>query len=237
MARPKKRKYISKVQRMINKGVYTPRPKGRPPKGKEWNYKRGQYETKFPADLLKAANERLRKLEKVSKKAESSEIYQLMSKYATSYSKTKGKIYSQEAIAQGKVRFLNKSDFNKLSDEDKKYYIERLEAFMNSKSSTLTGIKESHKKSYETFMEMYGNKYPELTQKQYEEFFSTYNANIVGDSVSHFAYADWSRVLTNIKLDEAMTDGQMDNVMQYIRANNWVGLTKNEELRKYLLRV
>ena len=237
MARPKKRKYVSKIQKMINKGVYTARPKGRPPKGKEWNYKTGQYETRFPADLLKAANERLRKLEKVSQKASSSEIYQLMSKYATSYSKTKGKIYSQEAIAQGKVRFLNKTDFNKLSAEDKKYYLERLEQFMSSKSSTLTGIKESHKKSYETFMQLYGDKYPELTQKQYEEFFSTYNANVVGDSMDHFSYSDWSRVLTNIKIDEAMSDNQMQNVMTYIRANDWVGLSRDQELRRYLLRV
>ena len=86
-------------------------------------------------------------------------------------------------------------------------------------------------------MQLYGDKYPELTQKQYEEFFSTYNANVVGDSMDHFSYSDWSRVLTNIKIDEAMSDNQMQNVMSYIRANDWVSLSRDQELRRYLLRV
>ena len=237
MARPKKRKHESNIQKMIRKGVYTQRPRGRAPKGQEWNYKRGQYETRFPSAMLKAANERLRKLEKVSQKSGSSEIYQLMQKYAASYPKTKGKIYSQKAIDEGKVRFLNKTDFDKLSAEDKKYYLERLERFMSSQSSTLSGIKEAHKKSYESFMKNYGDKYPELTQKQYEEFFSTYNINMVGDSISHFGYSDWSKVLTNIKIDEAMSDNQMEAITEYIRADNWIGLSKDQNLRRYLLRV
>ena len=236
MARPKKRKFISKIQKLINKGIYKARPKGRPPKNKEWNYKRGQYELAFPKAILKAANERLRKLEKVSKLAKSSEIYQMMMKYAVSYPKGKGKIYDPKAIAKGQVRFLNKTEFEKLSATEKEYYLERIRKFMDSQSSTASGIKDAHKRAYESFMKDYGDKYPNLSFEQYSEFFENYNANVVGDSESHFSYEDWAKVLTHINIDEAMTDNQMEKVMEYVRSNNWVGMRNSEE-SKYLLRI
>ena len=187
--------------------------------------------------LVKAANERLRKLEKVFGLSQSSEIYQLMSKYKESYSKTKGKIYDQRPQYADKVRFINKEQFDKLSAEDKLYFIERINTFMSSATSTKTGIEAARSQSYKTFMKRYGSKYPNLSEEQYAAFFSTYNYNIVGDSETHFRYSEWSRVLQNIKLDEAMTDKQMDEVMSYVRSNNWVGLKSDENLSKYLLRI
>lgn len=236
MARPRKRKYVSKTQRLINKGVYKPRPKGRPPKNSEWNYKSGQYEKRLPKELLKAANERLRKLEKVSKLSGSSEMYQLMKKYAESFPKTKGKIYDQQALEEGKLRFVSKQKFDQLSAAEKEYYIERLERFMESSTTTKAGIKAAHTRSYTTFMERYGDKFPDLTQAQYEEFFKTYNYNVVGASDDHFSYSEWVRVLSNIKIDEVMTDNEMKTVMEYVRSENWVGL-RNSEYSKYLTRL
>ena len=210
MARPKKRTYESRIQKNIRKGIYKARPKGRPPKNSEWNYKTGQYEKKFDRALFKAANERLRKLEKVNKKAKSSEMYQLMQKYAVSYPKTKGKIYTMK---DGK-----------------------LNRFMESNTTTATGISQAHKQSYETFMERYGKMYPGLTQSQYEDFFSTYNYNVVGDSESHYSYSDWSKVLSNIRIDKAMSDKEMNKVMDYVRSENWQAL-KRYKGGKYLLRI
>lgn len=235
MARPKKRTYESRIQKLIRKGEYKARPKGRPPKNSEWNYKTGQYEMKFDRALFKAANERLRKLEKVHKKvtAQNSEIYQLMQKYAVSYPKTKGKIYTMK---DGKLRFINKSAFDKLSAEEKSYYIDRLNRFMESASSTQTGILSAHEKSYKEFMKNYGKNYPGLSQAQYEAFFTTYNYNVVGDSESHYSYSDWSKVLSNIRIDKAMTDKQMKKVMEYVRANKWNDLKKYKG-GKYLLRI
>lgn len=242
MARPKKRKYVSKVQKLIAKGIYKARPKGRPPKNTTWNYKRGAYEATYPANLVKAANERLRKLEKVHKGykegktlAQSSEMYQLMEKYATSYPKTKGKIYTRNK--EGNIRFINKTEYDKLSAQEKSYYIDRIKRFLESPSSTATGIKESHKKSYESFMKNYGSKFPDLTFSQYEEFFESYNYNMVGDSESHFGYDEWSAALKHIKIDEAMTDNQMDSIMEYLRANDYVGLSNNQDLKQYLRRI
>lgn len=241
----KKRKGITKAQKiksLVKKGVYTQRPAGRAPKGKTWNYKSGKYEPSFPAKLVKAANERLRKLEKVHKGyktgkslAQSSEAYQSIEEYATSYPKSKGKIYKRNK--DGNVRFLSQSEFDKLSAQDKKYYVERVEAFLGSKTSTASGIKEAHKKSYDTFMKNYGDKYPDLSFSQYEEFFESYNYNMVGDSDSHFGYDEWSAALKHISIDEAMNDNQMDQIMEYLRANDWVGLASNEDLKKYLRRI
>lgn len=236
MARPKKRKYVSKVQRLIDKGVYKARPKGRPPKNSEWNYKTGRYEKAYNRDLVKAANERLRKLEKVNKKFKSSEMYQLMQKYATGYPKTKGKIYDQQMLMEGKLRFIGKKKFDKLSMEEKQYFIDRLARFLESNTTTASGIAQAHKQSYETFMERYGKMFPELTQSQYEEFFTTYNYNMVSDSRDHFQYSEWVKVLNNIKIDEAMSAGQMNEVMQYVRANDWVGLRRSE-YSQYLTRI
>lgn len=241
----KKRKGITKaarIKKLISKGLYTQRPKGRAPKGKTWNYKTGKYEASFPAKLVKAANERLRKLEKVHKGykqgkslAQSSEVYQSIEEYATSYPKTKGKIYKRNK--EGNVRFINQTEFDKLSAQDKKYYVERIEAFLSSKSSTAGGIKEAHKKSYNTFMQRYGDKFPDMSFDMYEDFFDAYNSNMVEDSKNHFGYSEWSAVLQNIQIDEAMTDNQMDQVMEYVRANDWVGLSENRDLSKYLRRI
>ena len=241
----KKRKGITKAARiksMIKKGLYTQRPAGRAPKGKTWNYKTGKYEPSFPAKLVKAANERLRKLEKVHKGyktgkslAQSSEVYQSMEEYATSYPKTKGKIYTRNK--DGNIRFLNQTQFDKLSAQDKKYYLDRINTFLESKSSTASGIKEAHKKSYETFMKNYGDKFPDLSFTQYEEFFEAYNYNMVEDHKNHFSYEDWSSVLTNINIDEAMNDNQMEAVMEYIRAKDWNGIMRDEDLKKYLRRI
>ena len=241
----KKRKGITKAARiksMISKGLYTKRPAGRAPKGKTWNYKTAKYEPSFPAKLVKAANERLRKLEKVHKGyrsgkslAQSSEIYQTINEYASSYPKTKGKIYTRNK--EGNVRFISQTAFDKLSAQDKQYYIDRIQAFLQSKSSTASGIKEAHKKSYNTFMDRYGDRYPDMNFQMYEEFFESYNYNVVGDSKSHFGYSDWSAVLENVAIDQAMNDNQMDKVMEYVRANDWIGMYDNEDLRKYLRRI
>lgn len=241
----KKRKGITKaakIKSLVKKGVYTQRPAGRAPKGKTWNYRFGKYEPSFPAKLVKAANERLRKLEKVHKGyktgkslAQSSEAYQSIEEYATSYPKSKGKIYKRNK--DGNVRFLSQTEYDKLSAQDKKYYVERVEAFLGSKTSTASGIKEAHKKSYNTFMKNYGDKYPDLSFSQYEEFFESYNYNMVEDSESHFGYDEWSAALKHISIDEAMNDNQMDQIMEYLRANDWVGLASNEDLKKYLRRI
>lgn len=221
------------------------RPRGRPPKHSKWDASSGQYVDyfRYPKDIVKAANERLRKLEKVFKwgngkkgnaLSESSEIYQLMLKYKDSYHETKGKIYTTDKSGKG-LRFINKSEFDKLSKEDKEYYIDRLIAFMESASSTKTGINEAHRKAYKSFMDKYGNKYPGLTYEQYGDMFSTYNSKVVDDNNAHYSYSDLSKALYNIRIDTALRDKQFDRVMKLIHSGkkeDWAKIDSKYKLRK-----
>ena len=73
--------------------------------------------------------------------------------------------------------------------------------------------------------------------EMYEEFFETYNYNMVEDSKDHFGYSDWSAVLEQVKIDEAMKAEQMDKVMEYIRADDWVNFRADEDVNKFLRRI
>ena len=215
------------------------RPRGRPPKNTMWDSSSGQYVSffNFPKDIVKAANERLRKLEKVHGLSESSEIYQLMEKYKTSYPNTKGKIYRTNEKGYG-VRFIGKKEFDKLSNDEKEYYIERLIRFMESASSTKTGIKTAHETSYKTFMQNYGDKYPGLTFDQYSEFWKTFNQKVTKDKNDHYGYTDITQALNNVRIDQAIRAGQMNQIMEYIRSgkqSDWNELRKN--YKQYMLNI
>ena len=86
-------------------------------------------------------------------------------------------------------------------------------------------------------MKNYGDKFPDMSLDMYEEFFEIYNYNMVEDFKSHFSYEDWSAVLENINIDEAMNDNQMAAVMEYVRAKAWKDMAQDEELKKYLRRI
>lgn len=221
------------------------RPRGRPPKNSVWNSNTGEYVNliKYPKDIVKAANERLRKLEKVFKwgkngetksLAESSERYQNMLRYRESYPLTKGKIYTTDKEGKG-LRFINATEFKKLSDQEKEYYVNELIKFMESASSTKTGIHEAHRKSYETFMKNNGSKVGNLTYDEYLEFFGQYNQKVVADANAHFSYTDLSKALFNIKIDVALRDNQLSDIMQKIhsgRREDW-----NDIPKRYMLNI
>ena len=232
------------------------RPRGRPPKNSVWNSNSGEYVNliKYPKDIVKAANERLRKLEKVFKwgktgetksLAESSERYQNMLRYRESYPLTKGKIYKTDNDGRG-LRFISKKGyidkngiyqrgFEDLTDQEKEYYVNELIKFMESASSTKTGIHEAHRKSYETFMKNNGSKVGNLTYDEYLDFFGQYNQKVVADANAHFSYSDLSKALFNIKIDVALRDNQLSDIMQKIhsgRREDWADIPK-----RYLLNI
>ena len=208
------------------------RPRGRAPKNTKWDPVSGTYEpyNPFPEATLKVANERLRKLEKVSKLAESSEEYILMKKYAESYPKTKGIIYNQKLLEEGKLRFIGKREYQKLTPEQQAYFVERINTFMSAASTTAKGIHAAHKKSYYEFMTRYGKNYPGLTQKMYEDFFVKYNRYVKVNN-EFYEYSDITQALKFIRLDQAMKDHQIDKVMELIRKNKWSSIDS-----RYLLR-
>lgn len=199
------------------------RPRGRPPKHKKWNEFTGQYEKNFvfPKDIVKAANERLRKLEKVSKLSNQSPIYMAMERYKESYPKTKGKIYQDNADGFG-VRFIGKQKFEQLTDDEKAYYLERLKSFMLTESSLARGIKDIQKRSYEAFMDSKtGKNLKGLTFDQYQRFFKFYNDAIVPDTNDHYSYTDLTRALKYLKIDTLMRSRDIESVMKKIHDSNY----------------
>ena len=209
------------------------RPRGRPPKHKRWNELTGRYETHivYPKDIVKAANERLRKLEKVSGLASSSPIYLAMERYKNEFPNTKGKIYQDNAQGSG-VRFIGKKKFDELTDDEKLYFIERVKALMLTESSTARGIRDIQKRSYESFMKSPTGKNTGLTYDEYSRFFKFYNDAIVPDTNEHYSYSDLSKALKYLRLDNIMRSRDLGSVMKKIHDNNFKDID-----RKYLNRI
>ena len=95
------------------------------------------------------ANQRLRNIEK-NKIEKSSNAYKYVERLA--YDKL-NVTYNN----QGRPRFLTAREIKKLSDKDLKKYEKTLTNFLESKTSTVGGVKRKYEKSYETYKERYGN--------------------------------------------------------------------------------
>lgn len=190
--------------------------------------------SEYPYKLVHAANERLRKLEKVSMLAESSGIYQNMKRQMYEMPNKAGKIF-QSGKEKGTVRFIGKKKFEKLSEEEQKYYLKRLASFMASDMSTASGLgrikeklrkankdnEEARKKSYETFRQRpeIQENYPDLTFEQYTNLFHAYQyySDVKGQ---HFNYEDLTLFLENVDLDK-LEPYQIEEAMSFVKDDNW----------------
>lgn len=218
--KPTEKQRQQRIARFVNKYGYDPRSSYRPNK----TGTRGRPSKTYGYDraLVKAANERLRKIESVYKLADDSNEYKLALKYATEYSKTKGKIYNQDILRDShKVRFISESDFMKLSPQEQKYFNEVLSNFMQASTSTKTGIESKYQKSYETFMSHYGDKYPDLTMDQYKEFFRTYRDLANADKRNQFDYTTLVQTLEFVDIGQALNQGQLATAMRYVATNRF----------------
>ena len=197
--------------------------------------KKGQNgSSEYPYKLVHAANERLRKLEKVSKMAESSSLYQNMKRQMYELPNKGGKFF-QPGKEKGTVRFIGKKKFEKLSEEEQKAYLKRLTTFMQSDLSTASGLKkvrkklheankdneEERRKSYETFRQRpeIQENYPDLTFEQYTNLFHAYQyySDVKGQ---HFNYEDLTLFLENVDLDK-LEPYQIEEAMSFVKDDNW----------------
>lgn len=218
-----------------SKGVFNkgkkPAPKGRPKK----------YSNTQLAVMLKRANERLRKLEKVHKVSDISQEYQLVKKYYEEYPNTKGRIYKLDTTGRG-IRFISVTELNKIIEDmppEKAaqfvhYFYERIEAFLSSKTSTLKGVKEKTEKAYKTFMNNYAgdNSFKGLTINQYVDFFKIYRDMVKADKDDSFGYNQLSEALEYVDISRAMTDNQMKDVFTRIRTKKPIPIKYRNKKRK-----
>lgn len=178
---------------------------------------------KYRADLVKTANERLRRLEKQGLTDDSNEYVKVRT-YAKSYPKTKGKIYNI-SDDESRIRFLNKEDWLSLSPEEKEYFERRLMAFLDSSTSVAGNIEEKYKKAYETFKKNQDNKigslFKNIGYSDYKRFFRTYRDKIIKDKNDSYGYDVLSQVFEYIDIEKALTDNQIEEIFEYIRAEQW----------------
>lgn len=220
----------NRINRFISKYGYDPRSSYRPKKtgvrGRPVKIEA------FRKSLVKSANERFRKLESVYNLTEYSNEYNLAKKYATERSRTKGKIYNQKLLKEkGIVRLVGEKEYNKLSAKDKKYYNEVLQSILNASTSLPGGIEEKRQKSYNTFMQNYGDKYPDLSRAEYERLFRTYRDLVNADKKAQFDYNTLVQTLEFVDIGEALRQDQLEKAMTYIAKSQMHKLPKKYRLR------
>ena len=220
--KPTEKQRQQRLARFVSKYGYDPRSSYRPNK----TGVRGRPSKTYGYDkaLVKAANERLRKIEKVYNLTQDSNEYKLAKKYATEYSKTKGKIYDTKRLQRTKgeeLRFISEEEYKKLSPQDQKYFNEVLSNFMEASTSTKAGVESKYQKSYETFMSHYGDKYPDLSKEDYKEFFRTYRDLVNADTKNQFDYTTLVQTLEFVDISQALNQGQLEKAMRYVSTNRF----------------
>ena len=107
--------------------------------------------------LAKVANQRLRQLEK-SNKATSSPAYKYIERLAFDASKTKGTGAADKYSFIGETKW-GEIKFNtataKMNQSQLRQEFSFLQRFLNTKTSTVTGVKKNIEKGYEKFKEQY----------------------------------------------------------------------------------
>lgn len=166
----------------------------------------------YNKNLVKVANERLRKLEKVSKMSSQSPAYKSIQKIAMSPNSPSNKFY--KLGADGSVRFINKTEYMKLSPYEQKKYNEALDSFINNMTSYKTGILKAQSKAYEKFMENHPNL--DWTQEEYERFWKNY-IDSESDNEDKNRYQRMTGFFNNPDPDYAsnLTDEKIEEIMAY----------------------
>ena len=222
---------INRINRFISKYGYDPRTSYRPYR-KTGTRGRPIKKYPYPKSDVKVVNERFRKIEKVWGLTDDSNEYKLALKYATEYSKTKGKIYDQQKLkSTDALRLLSESDYNRLSTQDKKYFNEVLQNILNASTTTKQGIEGKYEKAYQTFMGNYGDKYPDLSKEEYKQFFKIYRDMVNADKKGQFDYNTLVQSLEFVDIGEALKNDQLEQAMKYIATNRFHKIPKRYRVR------
>lgn len=162
--------------------------------------------------LAKVANQRLRQLEK-SNKAASSPAYKYIERLAFDASKTKGTGADKYSFIGetkwGEIKFNTAT--TKMNQSQLRQEFSFLQRFLNTKTSTVTGVKKNIEKSYEKFKE------------QYEK---TTGSSLGDGTIELWGAALFKHFSTIYGSDEA------ENLMQQIDSSDLTNSEVHEILRK-----
>ena len=181
---------------------------------------------------VKTANERLRKLEDVYHKTTESNAYQYLSDQATDHPNTTGRFINMSEDLEH-IRFINKTDYDKLSAEEQAQFDKMVNDFLDAPTSTKSGIESKYNKAFSEFNK--DNEYQFKSVDDYKKFWKIYHDQVekdetlkVGsdaiDLIFEHANTDWfydknGRLNTN----------KVKKVLRYIRDDNWSKLPSNKK--------
>lgn len=198
--------------------------------------------------LVKSANERLRQIEKKGLTRESRE-YQLVKRYAEEYPEGRGAIYNINKktgairFSRDIAKFITSDVAFSSQGERRAYMINTIRNFMTAETSTIRGIRDLQKRSFENFKyetvngkKVAKERYKDLTLEQYTRFWKAYRDNVSDSKKDHYGY-DAIMTLTlsgnNLML---MDEDQMVEALQTIEStrevdnNPWVAVENVQNL-------
>lgn len=171
-----------------------------------------QYMFSYNRNFVKVANERLRKLEKVSKLSQQSAAYRSIQKYAIEEPNSmSAKFYT--VGKDGSIRFINKTAYNNLSSYEKKRFNEVLNNFLDNATSTKLGVKKAQKDAFDEFME----NHPSLdwSYDEYQNFWKKYD-QMRTDTSDKNAYDRLTQLFQSPgKFSENLTDDKIREIADY----------------------
>ena len=166
---------------------------------------------------VKTANERLRKLETISKLAHQSQAYRSIEKYFNDPNSVDNKFYRAVTNKDGTpgIRFLTPSQYAGLSEFEQKEFDKTLEQFLSNQTSTKLGVKKAQKDAYLKFMD----NHPELnwTQDEYENFWKKYY-DYNKDQEEKERYNRLTQVLESpdyFDIADDLTDAKIEEIIHY----------------------
>ena len=179
--------------------------------------RRSNSKTGYNRSKVKTANERLRKLETVSKLAHQSTAYRSIEKYFNNPNSPDNKFYRAVTNKDGTpgIRFLTPSQYSELSEYEQKEFDKTLENFLNNQTSTKLGVKKAQKDAYEEFMKNHENL--NWTQEEYENFWKKYN-DYSKDQEEKERYNRLTQVLESpesFDIAEDLTDDKIEEIINY----------------------
>lgn len=202
-------------------------------------------------NLVRVANERLRKLERkglysgYSKPlANSSVEYQAMRTMAIELPNTKGAIYrlgtntDMDKYGPDKLRFITKREYMELTPRQQEYFDEQLTRFLEAQTTTKLGIEKAVDDAYNKFLENHSN-LSDMTREEYAEFWEEYAdrfSQMQADSDSHYGYEGKENSnATSVKdrLDLFLNNATMSD----LRSKGGTGIdpTKLDEVFNYVI--
>lgn len=185
--------------------------------------------TSYNAKLVKRANERLRKLEKVHafksdsplsniKFTDLSAEYRSMERYINNYPNTKGKIYRR--TEDGGIRFIGRAEYEKLTQKEKRYYDRILSEFLEKGSTTKIDILVSYQKAYETFKNA-NSMYSDMSFEEYMLTWKTYNNQVKPDKKNQLDYDKLTMMIDSGQFRlQNLTKNQVEESQKYNVSEN-----------------